>query len=190
MAANIQPYEIIVGPAKVWVAPVGSTFPSITDAPGTAWKALGMTDGGVKVKHSQTVVGIRTDQVTSPVKAVRSEEGLEISFNVVEMTLENYARCLHGTDPTDNGANVEMNLYRGGSHVQSVALLVRGEHLSPYGDWNLQYEVPSAYENGDPEVEFTKDNKAMLACKFDAITSDLSFTDDSEVFGVLRAGAA
>lgn len=194
--ANTTPYEIVAGPAKVWVAPVGTAFPAIGDAEGAfdaAWIALGHTDGGVRASHSQTIVALRTDQVTAPVKAVRSEEDLEISFSLAELTLENYAIALNQLDgPTDNGGNKTINLYRGGSAVETMALFVRGANLSPYGDFHLQYEVPNVYQSGNPETEYTKDNKALLACTFMAIAAAAfeDGTDDSDIFGVLRAGEA
>lgn len=197
MANNVTPYEIIAGPAKVYLAPVGTAFPAVDAleaAFNVAWIPLGHTDGGVKVMHGQTIVPLRTDQVTAPVKAVRSEEDLEISFSIVELTLENYATVLNQgvAGVTDNGGNKEINLYRGGSGIETFALLARGDQLSPYGPYNLQYEVPSVYQSAPPEVEYTKDAKALLGCTFTAIAAG-AFVDgaeDSDIFGVLRAGTA
>ncbi len=196
-ATNVTPYEIIAGPAKVYLAPVGTAFPAVSDAEAAfnaAWIRLGQTDGGVKVMHAQTIVPLRTDQVTAPVKAVRSEEDLEVSFSIVELTLENYATVLNQgvAGPTDNGGDVTINSYRGGSGIETFALLVRGDQLSPYGAYNLQYEVPSVYQSAAPEVDFTKDAKALLACTFTAIAANafVDGTDDADIFGVLRAGTA
>jgi hypothetical protein len=91
----------------------------------------------------------------------------------------------------DGGATGKVvNLYRGGFGVETLALLVRGEHLSPEGDFNLQYEVPSVYQSEAPEASYTKDEKAMLACTFMAIAA-LAFEPgsvDADIFGVLRIG--
>jgi hypothetical protein len=69
-------------------------------------------------------------------------------------------------------------------------MLIRGEHLSPEGDFNLQYEVNSAYQSGSPEVDYVKDNKAMLACQFNVIAADAfsGSATDADIFGVLRVG--
>lgn len=197
MAQNVQPYQIIAGPAKVYVAPVGTAFPAIDadeSAFATQWIPLGQTDGGVKVSHAQTIVPLRTDQVTAPVKMVRSEEDLEITFSLAELTLEHYAVVLNQVGAVEEGVAGEksINLYRGGSGVETFALLVRGDQLSPYGPYNLQYEVPSAYQGGAPETEYTKDAKSLLACSFMAIAA-LAFepgSADEDIFGVLRAGTA
>lgn len=197
MATNVTPYEVVAGPAKVYLAPVGTAFPAIDDAEAAfdaAWIALGKTDGGVKVSHSQTIVPLRVDQVTAPVKAVRSEEDLMIEFSIVELTLENYGTVLNQltAGPATDGNSKTINLYRGGSGIETVALLVRGDQLSPYGPYNLQYEVPSVYQSSSPEVDFTKDAKSLLSCTFTAIAANafVDGTDDEDIFGILRAGTA
>ena len=192
--ANVKPFEVIAGPARVFIAATGTAFPAIGTAPasfGSAWLDLGDTDGGVNVKHSQTVNAIMTDQVTAPVKAIREEEGLEISFSLAELTLENYAAAMgqYTAGPDVGGSNKSVQLYRGGSQVETVRLLVRGTSLSPYGDFNLQYEVPAVYQSEEPEVEYTKADKAVLATTWAAI-ADPDRTSDDEVFGRLRAATA
>ncbi len=187
--ANTKPYEIIAGPAEVYFAPTSATFPAIDAQPGTEWVHVGYTEGGVKVAHSQTIVELRADQVTAPIKAVRSEEGLEITFSIAELTLENYALALNrAIDGPDSGSgDKSVPLYRGGFQVETLALLVRNDHISPYGDKALQYEVPVVFQAGDPDVEFTRDNKAVLACSFHAL-ADPERNDDDEAFGRVRAG--
>jgi hypothetical protein len=192
--ANTKPYEIIAGPLDIYLAPVGTTFPwvDMTDAAlqaGGTWSYLGYTEGGIKVAHPQTVVELRADQVTGPVKAVRSEEGLEITFDLASLTLENYAAALNrfGSGVSVAGGNTSVPLYRGGFQVEQVALLARQGHLSPYGDEALQFEVPSCFQADAPEDTFTKDNKAVLATSWHVIIDpDASTADDS--FGHLRAG--
>lgn len=193
-AANVLPYQIIAGVCDIYVGPVGEPFPAVGVAPAGNWRYLGHTDGGIKIGHPQTIVALRTDQVTAPVKAVRSEEDLQISFSVAELTPENYALVLNQATagPTTEGTDEVVTLYRGGFGVETISLLARGEHLSPLGDFNLQYEVPSCYNSGSPEADYTKDAKALLACEFMAIAA-LAFepgSADADIFGVLRVGGA
>jgi hypothetical protein len=191
--ANVQPYEIVAGPAEVYFGPVGTPFPAIDAEPnatgGSAWVHVGYTEGGVKVGHPQTVVELRADQTTGVVKAIRSEEGLEITFDIASLTLENYAVVLNRavTGPDEGSGNASLPLYRGGSQVETFALLVRNSHLSPYGDKALQYEVPAVFHADTPEADYTKDNKAVLSCSLHAIV-DPNRADDTESFGRLRAG--
>lgn len=199
--ANVQPYEIVAGPAKVYVAAVGTPFPAIDSVYGVdvdfgtaTWKSLGHTDGGVQASHAQTIVPLRTDQVTAPVKMVRSEEDLEITFSLAELKIQNYATVLNQAiaGATVDGNSKKINLYRGGSGVETFALLVRGDQLSPEGPYNLQYEVPNAYQGGAPQTAYTKDAKALLACAFMAIAANafVPGTDDEDIFGVFRVGTA
>jgi hypothetical protein len=193
-AANTAPFVIVAGVCDIYVAPTGSDFPAVDESPGTEWRALGHTDGGVKVGHAQTIVELRTDQVTAPVKGVRSEESLSITFSLAEVTPENYALALNqaisGPATDETTGDKVVSLYRGGFGVETVSMLVRGEHLSPEGDFNLQYEVPSCYQSGSPEVDYVKDNKAMLACAFNVIAAEAfsGSATDADIFGVLRVG--
>jgi hypothetical protein len=198
MTANVRPYEVIAGVCDIYVAPDGTAFPDVDAAVGTAWRPLGQTDGGVKVQHAQTIVKHRTDQTTAPVKVTRTEEDLEINFSLVAVTPENYATVLNKLSEANSldggtaGNDKVVKLYRGGFGVETFELLVRGAHLSPEGDFNLQYEVPSVYQGAAPEVDFTKEAKALLACNMVAVAAnafDLD-ADDEDIFGVLRVGAS
>ncbi|MDP9302935.1 MAG: hypothetical protein M3O92_00305 [Actinomycetota bacterium] len=196
-AQNQQPFVIVAGVTDVYVAPVGTEFPDVDAAKstfGTEWRYLGHTDGGCKVGHAQTIVELRTDQVTAPVKGVRSEESLSITFNLAEVTPENYALALNQAiaGPTTDGDNKVVSLYRGGFGVETVAMLVRGDHLSPEGDFNLQYEVNAAYQSGSPEVDYVKDAKAVLACQFNVIAAEAfsGSATDADIFGCLRVGTS
>lgn len=191
--ANTKPYEIIAGPLDVYYAPTGTTFPtalvddqSLKD--GGTWTYMGYTEGGVKVGSPQTVVELRADQVTGVVKAVRSEEGLEITFDLASLTLENYALTLNRAiaGPDTGSGDKSLPLYRGGFQVETLAFLARQGHLSPYGDKALQFEVPVAFEAGSPEATYTKSDKAVLATALHAMV-DPDRTSDDESFGRIRA---
>lgn len=191
--ANTQPYEIVAGPLDVYFAATGTAFPGIgtTDdaiKDGGTWTFVGYTEGGVKVAHPQTIVELRADQVTGPIKAVRSEEGLEITFDLASLTLDNYALALNRAieGPDTAGGEKSVPLYRGGFQVETLALLCRQGHLSPYGDKALQFEVPVCFQSGNPEDTFTKDNKAVLATSFHALV-DPNRASDDESFGHVRA---
>ncbi len=191
--ANTQPYEIIAGPLDVYFAPTGTAFPAITALDsdiksGGSWTFIGYTEGGVKVGHPQTVVELRADQVTAVVKAVRSEDGLEITFDLASLTLENYALALNQaiSGVTTAGGQKSLPLYRGGFQVETFALLCRQGHLSPYGDKALSFEVPAVFQFDSPEATFTKDNKAVLAVSLHAI-ADPNRVTDVETFGRVRA---
>lgn len=201
-AANVKPFEVVVGPLGVAYAPTGTPFPALASYPelgsiepgdtiaaasGTVpWVCIGYTEGGVKVGHPQTVVEIRADQVTAPIKAIRTEEGLELSFNMISLTSANYRLALNQAYANTLSS---VKLYRGGSQVQTVALVLFNKHLSPLGDFPIAYEIPAAFEAGSPEEEFTKDNKVQMALSFHAI-ADPNRLNEESAFGQINVGTS
>jgi hypothetical protein len=181
---NWAPYNILVGPADVYVAATATAFPKVTEVP-TEFTYVGQTDGGVNVKHNQTVNPITTDQHTGAVKAVRTDESLEVSFSIVELTLENYSLALNGNAvTTTSGPNVKTLFFHRGVHVALKTLLIRGR--SPYGNFPAQYQIPVCYQQDSPDVSFIKTDKSVLACTWNVL-EDLSASTDEERFGRLVA---
>lgn len=178
------PFEIVAGPADVFIAPMGTAFPIISATPGAGWESLGQTEGGVTVRHAQSIEQLTTDQHTGPVKAIRTEEGLEIEFGLAETTLEKYKYALSNATVTSVAgppATKELLLYRG-VDVALHTLLVRGH--SAYGDFPSQYQVPVCFQAEESELEFVKDDKTVLACNFTAL-EDLAAASKKERFGKL-----
>src|SRR3990167_5628479 len=98
---NDAPFEIVVASGNVWVAPVGTAFPAIGDAPGVDWTILGksgdknISEDGVSISHPQSVEVFRASGSTGPRKIVRTEEDLMVSFTLLDLTLEMYRRMLN-----------------------------------------------------------------------------------------------
>ncbi len=192
---GVSPFEIIAGPAEVYLAPVGTVFPGIevSDAdngigqPFEFFISLGRTDGGVAVTFDQSIQLIRTDQVTGPVKAIRTEETLTIAFNLVDLNLENFAQVLNKTAASVVDLTTEKSilLYQGVA-VQQFVMLVRGD--SPYAANDfLQFELPVVVQTGSPSVAFIRDDKAVLETEWTAL-EDQDAISDTLKFGTLRAG--
>lgn len=183
------PYDIIAGPADVWIGAVGATFQAVNATDGTrtsaSWTNIGQTEGGVKVKHTQTVDLLKADQRTGPVKAIRSEEGLEIAFSIQELTLENYAYALNNATVTSttNPNKKTMKIYQG-LDVQQWALMIRGP--SPYMSAYLQYNVPVVVQTDEPELDFLRDGKAVIVFKLVAL-EDPNAATAADRFGSLVA---
>jgi hypothetical protein len=185
------PYQIIAGPADVFVAPVGTAFPAIntassTNSPPAGWTALGKTQGGVSVKHSQTVEQITSDQTTGPIKAVRSSESLDITFALIELTIATIAYIMNQQTVnvvTGPPHDQDIPIHRGRS-VARNALLVRGD--SPYGNFFMQYEVPVVVMTDAPQMDFAENKVAMMQCTFTAL-EDLTQASEANRFGTLRA---
>lgn len=185
-----SPFQILAGPARVYLAPTGTAFPAVNAAPGGSWTDMGMTEGGVTVRHTQNVEVITTDQYTAGVKGIRTEEGLEVEFSLAEMTLERYRYAMNMVTVTSAAgppATKSIQLYRG-VDVARHSLLVRGPG-SAYGDFGMQYEVPVVIQTEEPEVAFVKDDKSVLNCVFTSLI-DLAAATDADRFGYLRMQTA
>lgn len=170
------PMEVIASPLTVWVASVGTAFPLTNAAPSGAWFQLG-TSGtknydakGVTVSHDETINKFIPAGGTVARKAWRSEENLSIEFELVDLTMEQYAKILNNaTVNTTVGppATKDFNLLQGLT-VVTFALLARG--LSPINETlTAQYQVPIVYEADSPKPVFRKDAPAGLAVRFEAL---------------------
>lgn len=111
--SNWSPFQILAGPADVYLAATATAFPAVNAAPSGSWTAIGRTEGGVTARHTQTVNPLTADQYTGPVKAIRTEEGLEVEFSVVDLTLENYALVMNSTTVTSAAGLFSYTLIHG-----------------------------------------------------------------------------
>src|SRR3990167_265686 len=188
---NATPYEVIAAPFTAYLGDVGAVFPGVGDTPNPAvWTLVGSSgnlnyeDAGVKVEHKQTIVEWRSLGDSGTRKVFRSTEGLVISLELVDVTLEQYALALNGNAVTPATGEVKVGLSRGLT-VDTRALLVRGP--SPYvADGAMQFEVPIAVQTSSPQVIFKRDDPAGLALEWTALVDPDAASDD-ERFGRLVA---
>lgn len=163
------PFEIVAGPIQVWVAPNATAFPVINVNPAAAWILLGtngdknITEDGLTIHHSRNIEEFRALGATGVRKAFPTMEDVEIEFTLADMSLEVYDKAL-GAPPTAAGNVVTTGGSPGyktrallrGFTLDNISLLIRCG-MSPYGDsFNSQWEIPMAYEIGEPELLFTK----------------------------------
>lgn len=170
------PYEVIVAPLTVYVAPVGTAFPAVNAAPGGSWFKLG-TNGsknynakGVTVTHNETLGTFTPAGGTAPRKVFRTDEQTLIEFELVDLTIEQYAKLLNDATVTTTvgpPAIKDINLMQGLT-VATFALLARG--VSPLLDTlPAQYQVPIVYEAASPSIVYAKGTPAALDCQFAAL---------------------
>ena len=190
----MRPYEIIMSPYEVWIAPEGTAFPDVDETPAGLWARLGTngksnySEDGMTITHEQTITAHRTLGSSGPVKAVRTSESLMISLTLEDMTAEQYAKVMNNVPVSLVAAGVgtpgNKNItLRQGLNVACFALLVKGP--SAYGDnWNSQYQIPRAFQNGSPAPSFNKGDAAGLACEFTAL-ENLDAPTEEERFGKL-----
>lgn len=180
--------SLLTGVGRLYIAPVGTTFPLLTATPASPWHDLGDTQDGVDVEHSDKIDKITTDQRTGNVKATRTFEDVIIKTKLAEATLENLADAL-GVTLTDTAPGVgtigtrAVNLHRGAA-VAEYAVLFRG--YSPYYAGPAQYECPRMNFGKVDSIKFDKGKNAPIPVTFEAL-ENLSASTEGERFGRLIA---
>jgi len=198
----MTPFEIICAPLTVYIADVGTAFPTLDAAPGAGWTLLGTNGtrsyevGGVTVSHSKTFSKVRTDGATGPVKASLDEEDLMFRVNILDLSLEAYSLVLNGNTVTETAAGSgsmgfkKIGLSQSVGRTREFALIARG--LSPYDEaFPLQYCVPRCYDSGSPEPVFKKGGTgASLRLEMTALEDLSEGVSEDERFGYILAGNA
>lgn len=184
-----EPYQIIVWPFEVWVAPVGEAFPAIDRTPGGNWLLLGTAgakdygDDGVTITHQQTIGSFRGAKATGQRKVFRSEEDHMINFTLHDLTIPQYAKVLNDAAISTVAQSSGVAGYRSidlgmGLRVAQHALLVRG--VSAVDDsLTRQYQCYRTYQAENPAVVGSKSQPGGLACSWHVME------DDSNGFGEL-----
>lgn len=158
------PNEIIVGPAEVYVAPVGTSFPAVNAAPSAPWMLVGAAgsknyaESGVILRRPVTVNQIRMLGSTAPRKQVVSETSFEVEFNVADLSPEMMMLGYGGLPQDIAVAGAQQKIVLPTSPVpNSFAVLVRVEGQSPLLDGgNCQWEIYNAIQAGNGQGTFTK----------------------------------
>jgi len=188
---NVAPYDRLVGPLTVYVAPDGETEPSVDTAPAGNWEVMGPTDGGQTFAYQGSIEYLRDDDHTGAVKGVRPEDDIVVTTTVVGLTLENLAQIFHDVANvvTDAGPPATKRIpMKRDYNPPSYAMLLRGEAHSPYGDFPAQIYFPRGYFDGEPEISFVKDEGAGVEIEFHVIADDSQAAGDE--FGWMTAQTA
>jgi hypothetical protein len=170
-------YEVIAAPYTCFVAPVGTTFPPLEASEGAfppAWTKLGTSgtknysEAGVTVTHTQTVAEFVSAGGAHARKAWRTDEGLDIAFELADLSLSQYALILDSV-PVIEGAGEQSITLERGIKVHGYAMLLRGP--SPIAANGVsQYEIAACYQSANPAPKFAlKGGPAMLAVQFTAV---------------------
>jgi hypothetical protein len=168
---STTPYELLAGPALVYLAPVGTTFPVVDLAtPAAPWAALAWIDTSVTATFDQTIEQLRVPAVsTLPKKPFRTEATPTIAFDLASLTVENFAKILNGATVTDTAAGAGTAGHRSfpiefGNDVPCYAMLIRIP--SAYGNWKGQWEFANVYQSGSPAVAHDPEGKSLLTTEW------------------------
>ena len=169
--ACMEPFAQITGTAKIYLAPAGEAPPAVNAAPAGNWVYLGETDGDQSIEHSGALTTFRVNERTGPVKAVRPEEDVVVSFTLVETTQDNYARVLHTVTNVVTATSPARTTvpFKRGSCPTEYALLMHGDADSPYGLYPAYNYLPRVVSDAEPAVTRAKDGRAALEAMYRAL---------------------
>lgn len=172
--------EVIAAPFTAWVAPPGTVFPKLADEEedfASGWTKLGTSgdknysEAGVTVTHTQTQGQFVSAGGITPRKKWRTDEGMQVAFDLVDLSPEQYALIMDDAKVTTvTGAAGEQSLQlKRGIKVHVYALLLRG--VSTLNEEKLgQYEVSTCVQMANPAPKFAlKGGPAMLATQWDVL---------------------
>lgn len=89
--------KIIVGPARILIAPVGSAEPPVNVDPvvwDVAWKEVGYTDDGLQFGYNPAFNDINVDEEMAPIDTFLNGETATLACKVAEPTLDNLAYAI------------------------------------------------------------------------------------------------
>lgn len=99
-----------LGAGWLFLAPIGSTIPSMTvaagvfsDAWGAAWIPAGATKQGMQFSYSLSVAGVETAEHFFPVARVPESADGSVAFEMLDMTAAKEAIALNGATLTTTG---------------------------------------------------------------------------------------
>lgn len=177
--------EIIAGPLEIYLAPRGETFPETGADPAADWQLLGAsgdenyTDDGVSLGLPQSIEEFVGAGSTMAVKAWRTEEAVEITVTVADVTIDVLRHALNDNAETEGTGQRDVSLYRG-IDVNEYALLARGK--SPYeDDGDGQFQVPACYHSGEPEISYVKGEPSAVEFTFRSLMPEAAELDDFKI---------
>ena len=129
--------NLVLGPARLYVAPFGSTEPldstvtpnGPTTPPGAPWTDVGGTNGGVTFEADNTYTDLEVDQIVMKVGARLTEMKMTVTAKLAEMTLANLQTSLNSIGTTGSGSGYStLEIPVGSSATQPTyaALIIDG----------------------------------------------------------------
>lgn len=193
--SNSAPYEVIAGPFTAYLAPVGTTFPTLDEDPATVagWTKIGHSGDinydrgeGVIVRHPKNINKYRGAGDPRPVKNFIVDSDLEIEFQIADMTVETYRLAVSNGTVTNVPAAGLVPAHRKldlsvGNSIPSFALVLRSDE-SPYqADGVSQYQVAKVQEIGSSEVQRgSAGNPSKIRLLFSALVGDAHLLEQDD----------
>ena len=95
MAAGGSSSNVVVGPGRIYFAPLGTAEPaSCSAALPSAWLSVGYTEDGSQVEIGQTSAEVEVAEELDPVRYVNVKRTTKVTFAMAEMTVRNLALAM------------------------------------------------------------------------------------------------
>lgn len=178
--------EIMAGPIDVYVAPKDTAFPLVSAAPAAAWLLVGVqgskniTEEGVRLITERTTEFWRGLGSTGKQKGFRTQEDARIEFMLADVSAEAINHALGGTavvTPAEITVTAAAAGIPGSKAISllknfafnEVALLLRKSD-SPYDvAFNMQWEIPRALANSNPEFVYVKGEPVAMQFSYELL---------------------
>ncbi|NUQ95292.1 MAG: hypothetical protein HOY79_01575 [Streptomyces sp.] len=179
MAVNAA--NLVLGPARLYVAPFGSTEPADSavtpngpsSPPSSPWTDVGGTDGGVTFEVDNTYTDLTVDQLTMNVGARLTEMKMTVTAKLAEITLANLQTALNSIGTTGSGSGYStLDIPVGSSSTQPsyAALIIDGwaPTLSTGAAALRRVIVRKVLSQVKATLSYDKKTQQMLDCTFTA----------------------
>lgn len=191
----ITPFNVIQGPALVYVAPFGTSLTSyIATDPATVpvatpFVGIGGTTGGVVVEIDETMSDIHVDQLLDPVGARTTARTIQVTTTMMETELSNLTLALNGAVTSLSGTNytgISPTTTTSATQPTYSALIIDGwaPTLSAGGAATRRFIVQKVLSQPKISVKYDMTNQATVAVTFTAYyvssaTSPITILDSS-----------
>ena len=137
-APNVN--NVLVGPARILVAPIGTTLPTLDgsqDHPTwpAGWTEVGYTESGTDLAYNPSIKDIMVDEEKAAVKKILDTEKATITSKLAEATMKNLATAisaaLYSTGTADGTHAATEQIDVGSGEVAPV--MVGFEGINPNG---------------------------------------------------------
>lgn len=181
-----EPFEVQVGPADIYFAPIGEPFPDVDTAPAGNWDLLvpgtRITEDGITIATQVQDTRIFSLGSVAPIKAGIVQRQFTAEFNVMDLSAEAVALAF-GADPADvvdtpaggGSPGTKAIALPASPTPQGWAVLLRWNQSAEGDGFNSQIEIKSAVQVGAAGLRFHKADPNALAFALVALYTDANW---------------
>lgn len=160
----VTPSNVLMGPAKIYTAPVGAAeSASGATALAAAWIDLGGTSGGATLTIGQTYTPMTVDQIAMPVGSRKTEQMVSVATSMAEATLANLRMALNLASGAGTTVELDAEISNADPLYQAVCL----EGQKPGGGARRIY-VRRTLSTESIGMAFQKDGQTLVPVTFSA----------------------